>query len=80
MEQRMESHTVPPEDGIDLKSLFRILYRHARLIIGITIVSAFVAVPISLLLPVYYKAETRIYPPQEKGGALPPSCWARRGD
>ena len=70
MEQRMESHTVPPEDGIDLKSLFRILYRRARLIIGITIVSAFIAVPISFLLPVYYKAETRIYPPQEKGGSL----------
>ena len=66
----MESHTVPQEDGIDLKSLFRILSLHARLIIGFTIVSAFVAIPISLLLPVYYKAETRIYPPQEKGGSL----------
>jgi len=66
----MESHTVPQEDGIDLKSLFRILSLHARLIIGFTIVSAFVAIPISLLLPVYYKAETRIYPPQERGGNL----------
>lgn len=66
----METQVVHHEDEIDLKSLFRILSRHARLIFGITAVSAAVAVVISLLLPVYYKAETKIFPPQEKGGNL----------
>ena len=66
----MESRTVPREDEIDLKSLFRILSRRSRLVFGITIASAAVAVAISLLLPVYYKAETKIFPPQEKGGNL----------
>ena len=61
---------MPGEDEIDLKSLFRLFSRHTRLICGITAVSTVVAVVISLLLPVYYKAETRIFPPQEKGGNL----------
>jgi uncharacterized protein involved in exopolysaccharide biosynthesis len=70
MNKEMESRTVPREGEIDLKSLFRILSRHARLICGITAASTIVAVAISLLLPVYYKAETRIFPPQERGGNL----------
>jgi uncharacterized protein involved in exopolysaccharide biosynthesis len=70
MEQRMESHTVPQEDGIDLAVLFRALSRRWRLILGITAASAAVALVVSLLLPVYYKAETRILPPQDKGSNL----------
>jgi len=66
----MESHTVPQEDGIDLAVLFRALSRRWRLILGITAASAAVALVVSLLLPVYYKAETRILPPQDKGSNL----------
>ena len=78
MNQEMESRTVPGEDEIDLTELFRALSRRRRLILGITAASAAVAVVVSLLLPVYYKAETRILPPRIKGAILPPSCWARR--
>jgi uncharacterized protein involved in exopolysaccharide biosynthesis len=70
MNQEMESRTVPPEDEIDLTELFRALSRRWRLILGITAASAAVAVVVSLLLPVYYKAETRILPPQDKGSNL----------
>jgi tyrosine-protein kinase Etk/Wzc len=68
MEQKMESQAVRREEEIDLKKLFRALSRRARLILGITSASAAVALAFSLSLPVYYKAETRIFPPQEKGG------------
>jgi tyrosine-protein kinase Etk/Wzc len=70
MNQEMESLTVPGEDEIDLRELFRALSRRRQLIFGITAASAVVAVIYSLLLPVYYKAETRILPPQEKGSNL----------
>ena len=70
MEQEMESRTVPGEDEIDLKELFRALSRRRRLILGITAASAAVALVVSLLLPVYYIAETRILPPQDKGSNL----------
>ena len=70
MNQEMESRTVPREDEIDLTELFRALSRRRRLILGITAASAAVAVVVSLLLPVYYKAETRILPPQDKGSNL----------
>jgi uncharacterized protein involved in exopolysaccharide biosynthesis len=55
---------------MDLTRLFRALSRRARLIFGITVAAAAVAIVVSLLLPVYYRAETRILPPQEKGGNL----------
>lgn len=70
MEPEMESRMVIRDDGIDLTYLFRILSRRARLILGVTAASAAIAVAVSLLLPNYYKAETRILPPQEKGGNL----------
>jgi uncharacterized protein involved in exopolysaccharide biosynthesis len=61
---------VSREDEIDLTELFRALSRRRRLILGITAASAAFAVVVSLLLPVYYKAETRILPPTERGGNL----------
>ena len=70
MSQEMESRTGPGEDEIDLMELFRALSRRWRLILGITAASVAVAVVISLLLPVHYKAETRILPPQDKGSNL----------
>ena len=66
----MEPRSVPGEDDIDLTELFRALSRRWRLILGITAASAIVALVVSLLLPVYYKAETRILPPQDKGSNL----------
>ena len=70
MNQEMNSRTVPREGEIDLAELFRALSRRRRLILGITAASAAVALVVSLLLPVYYKAETRILPPQDKGSNL----------
>ena len=61
---------MPGEGEIDLTVLFRALSRRWRLILGITAASAAVALVVSLLLPVYYKAETRILPPQDKGSNL----------
>ena len=66
----MEPHTVPREDEIDPAELFRALSRRWRLILGITAATAAVALVVSLFLPVYYKAETRILPPQDKGSNL----------
>ena len=70
MNQEMESRTVDSEDEIDLTELFHALSRRWRLILGITAASAVVALVVSLLLPVYYKAETWILPPQDKGSNL----------
>ncbi len=66
----MESRTIRKDDVIELTELFRALSRRRRLILGITAASAAVALVVSLLLPNYYKAETRILPPQDKGGNL----------
>jgi uncharacterized protein involved in exopolysaccharide biosynthesis len=79
MNEEMESRTVPPEDEIDLTELFRALFRRRRLILGITAASAVVAVVVSLLLPVYYKAETRILPPQDKGNNLAAQLMGQAG-
>ena len=70
MEENMESRTAPRDERFDLSNLLRIFLRRSRLIMGITAASAVVAVVVSLLLPNYFKAETRILPPQEKGGGL----------
>ena len=79
MNQEMESRTVPGEDEIDLRELFRALSRRRRLILGITAVSAAVALVVSLFLPVYYKAETRILPPQDKGSNLAAQLMGQAG-
>ncbi len=79
MSQETEFRTVPLEDEIDLTELFRTLSRRWRLILGITAVSAAVALVVSLLLPVFYKAETRILPPQEKGSNLAAQLMGQAG-
>jgi uncharacterized protein involved in exopolysaccharide biosynthesis len=75
----MEPRPVPREDEIDLTELFRALSRRRRLILGITAASAVVALVVSLLLPVYYKAETRILPPQDKGSNLAAQLMGQAG-
>jgi len=79
MNQEMESRTVSRDDGIDLTELFRALSRRRRLILGITAASAAVALVVSLLLPVYYKAEIKILPPQEKGSNLAAQLMGQAG-
>jgi len=79
MNQEMESRTAPGEDEIDLTELFRALSRRWRLILGITAASAAIAVVVSLLLPVYYNAETRILPPQDKGSSLASQLMGQAG-
>ncbi len=79
MDKQMEPRTVPGEDEIDLTELFRALSRRWRLILGITAASAVVAMVVSLLLPVYYKAETRILPPQDKGSNLASQLMGQAG-
>jgi uncharacterized protein involved in exopolysaccharide biosynthesis len=79
MNEEMESRTVPPDDEIDLTELFRALSRRRRLILGITAASVVVAVVVSVLLPVYYKAETRILPPQDKGSNLAAQLMGQAG-
>ncbi len=64
----MESRTMQKEDVIGLTEIYRAVVRRARLILWITVATAVVAVAISFLLPVYYKAETRIFPPLDMGG------------
>jgi len=79
MSQETESRMAPREDEIDLTELFRALSRRRRLILGITAASAVVALVVSLLLPVYYKAETRILPPQDKGSNLAAQLMGQAG-
>ncbi len=66
----MEPEMAPPGNEIDLAKLFAALWRRRRLIFAITSVFAAVAVVVSLRLPNLCKAETRILPPQDKGGNL----------
>jgi tyrosine-protein kinase Etk/Wzc len=70
MNQEMEPRSALREDEIDLTELYRLILRRSRLIMGITAASAVVALVVSLLLPVNYKADTKILPPQEKGSNL----------
>ena len=67
------------EYEIDLWELFRALSKRWRLILGITAACAAVAVVVSLLLPVYYRAETRILPPQDKAGNLASQLMGQAG-
>jgi uncharacterized protein involved in exopolysaccharide biosynthesis len=79
MNQEMESHTVAGEDEIDLTERFSALSRRWRMFLGVTATSAAVALVVSLLLPVYYKAETKILPPQDKGSNLASQLMGQAG-
>lgn len=70
MEPKMEPGTSQGNAGIDVRGLFRVLSRRPRLTYGIPAAFAIAAVIFSLTLNNYFKAETRILPPQEKGGGL----------
>jgi len=65
-----ENQGVRREEEVDAMALLRVLSGKARKILGVTAASAVIALIVSLLLPVYYRAETKILPPQEKGNNL----------
>lgn len=75
----MEPDRISREEEIDLGELFRCLFRRRRLVFGITLVSAIVAAVVSMFLPIYYTAETRIYPPQDKGSGLASQLMGQAG-
>ena len=75
----MEPRNAHREDEIDLMELIRALVRRWRFVFGITAATAVAAVIISLMLPVYYKAETKILPPQDKGGSLAAQMMGQAG-
>jgi len=66
----MEPQTTSRKGDIALTNMFRAFRRQARRIFQITGAVAVAAAVISFLLPNYYTAESRILPPQEKGGNL----------
>ena len=70
MNQETEFRTVHREDEIDPAEVLRALTRRWQQILVITAAATAVALVVTLLLPVYYKAETRILPPQDKGSNL----------
>jgi uncharacterized protein involved in exopolysaccharide biosynthesis len=59
-----------PEDEIDLKALFLVLWRGKRLISAITGVAAVISVVIALLLPNIYTASALLAPAETSGGGL----------
>jgi len=75
----MDNRKAHREEGITFGTLARVLRHRRRMILGITAVSAAIAVLVSLLLPVYYRAETNIYPPQDKGSNLAAQLMGQAG-
>ena len=56
------------EDEIDLFELWMVLWGRRRMIIGISLLIATIAVVIALMLPNHFKAEVVLAPVAEKGG------------
>ena len=79
MDSDMKSRMVSTEGEFRLLDLLRVLSRHVRLILGISAATAAVSLVVCLLVPHYYKAETRIYVPQEKGGNLAAQLMGQAG-
>ncbi|MHB1590786.1 MAG: GumC family protein [Sulfuricella sp.] len=64
-EQRATNNEPQPEDEISLLDLLIVLAKHKKLILGLPLAVAIVAVIYSLLLPPIYTASTTILPPQQ---------------
>ena len=56
-------------DDVDMLDLLLVLARRKKTIFWITFISALAALIVSLLIPVYYPAETKILPPQQSQSA-----------
>lgn len=72
----IETHVIaapPParefDDEIDLLDLLIALAKRKRMIVGVTVASAIIAAIVSLLLPNWYTATTKILPPQQTQSA-----------
>lgn len=65
VEQREISVSSTSEQEIDFYDALIVLSKHKRMITGVTVIAAFVAGIVSLLLPSIYVANTRILPPQQ---------------
>lgn len=65
VEQREISVSSTSEQEIDFYDALIVLSKHKRMITGVTVIAAFVAGIVSLLLPSIYVASTRILPPQQ---------------
>jgi len=66
---RAEDTSSTEDDEISLLDLLIVLAKHKRVVAGLPLVAAIVAVIVSLLLPNYYTGTTRILPPQQSASA-----------
>ena len=66
-EQKVAS--MPRNDEIDLRELFRVLWAGKWLISGITFVAALTAVIVALMLPDIYRAEALLAPKDQQGAS-----------
>lgn len=70
-ESQQTQSTVPYDDEIDLRELFRVLWAGKWLIGGITFAATVIAVIVALMLPNIYRAEALLAPnDQERAGGL----------
>lgn len=71
MENNQEATAGPvqQEDEISLLDLLIVLAKYKRMILGLPFAAALVATGISLMLPNYYTATTKILPPQQASSA-----------
>jgi uncharacterized protein involved in exopolysaccharide biosynthesis len=68
-ESPVTSHQSPEEDEISLLDLLIVLAKHKKLILGLPLGAAFVALIVTLLMPNIYTSTTKILPPQQNQSA-----------
>lgn len=66
-ETNQTAPTMPYDDEIDLRELFRVLWAGKWLIGGITFAAALIAVVVALMLPNIYRAEALLAPNDQEG-------------
>lgn len=69
-ERLNELSTVSPlDDEIDILELLIVLSKHKKLVLGLPLAAAVIAIAVSLLLPNIYTATARVLPPQQNQSA-----------
>lgn len=58
------------DDEINLLDYLIVLLKRKRLILGITLGAAIITAIISLIMPPVYRAETKVFPPQQRSSSL----------
>ena len=66
-ESKQENSSVPYDDEIDLRELFRVLWAGKWLIGGISFAAAMIAVAVALMEPNIYRAEALLAPNDQQG-------------